>query len=76
MDFRKGNDGGDRGFDAVSPPLLLLPTIGASLPEKKKKIKPMQRMPARTMVMGFERRNERDIMAGGLGKQANRGCQS
>jgi hypothetical protein len=35
----------------------------------------MQRMPARTMVMGFERRNERDIVTCGLGRKANRGCQ-
>ena len=34
------------------------------MPEKKKTKKPMQRMPARINVIGFERRNERDMMAG------------
>lgn len=62
MDFRNGSDGGESGFDADSPPLFLL-MDGTSLPEKKKTKKPMQRMPARTRVMGFERRNERDIVA-------------
>jgi hypothetical protein len=61
---------------AVSPCPLLLPIAGASPPEKKKTKKPMHRIPARTMVMGFERRNERDMVGErGLGKKANRGCQ-
>lgn len=50
-------------MEATSPPPDLA-TEGASLPEKKKMKKPIQRIPARIMVMGFERRNERDMMAG------------
>lgn len=61
FDLRKGNDGGDSGLEATSPPLL--DTEGTSLPEKKKTKKPMQRMPARIMVMGFERLSERDMVA-------------
>ena len=60
--MRKGSDGGESGFEATSPPDLV--TDGASLSEKKKTKKPIQRIPARIMVMGFERRNERDMMAG------------
>jgi hypothetical protein len=50
--------------------------VGVSPPEKKNTIKPMHRMPARTIVMGFERRNERDIVVEEVGKKANRGCPS
>jgi hypothetical protein len=33
--------------------------MGPSLPEKKKMKKPIHKIPARTTVMGFWRRNER-----------------
>lgn len=74
MDLRNGSEGGERGFEATSPPPFLV-MDGTSVPEKKKTKKPMQRMPARIMVMGFERRNERDMVGGRLGRKANRGCQ-
>lgn len=63
FDLRKGNDGGDSGLEATSP--LPLDMEGTSLPEKKKIKNPMQRIPARIMVMGFWRRSERDMVAGG-----------
>lgn len=66
MDLRKGSEGGDKGLDAVSL-RLDLPAEGPSPPEKKKTKKPMQRMPARMMVMGLDRRKER-AMVGGQGK--------
>ncbi len=62
LDFRKGRDGGESGLDAEPPLLALFPVVGASPPEKKNMKKPMQRMPARTIVIGLERRNERDIV--------------
>jgi hypothetical protein len=73
--LRNGSDGGERGFEATSPPPFLV-RDGTSLPEKKKTKKPMHRMAARIMVMGFERRNERDIVGGRLEEKANRGCQN
>ena len=72
MDLRKGSEGGDSGLEAVSPAPAFLVNVGPSLPEKKKTKKPMQRTAARTMVMGFERRNERDMVGEELRERADR----
>jgi hypothetical protein len=65
LDLRKGSVGGDSGLEAVSPAPVFLVKVGPSLPEKKKTKKPMQRTAASTRVMGFERRNERDMVGEG-----------
>ena len=70
--MRKGSEGGDNGLEAVSPVPVFLGE-GPSPPEKKKTKKPMQRIAARMMVMGFERRNERDMVAEELRKETDRG---
>ncbi len=60
--FRKGEVGGDRGFDAAK--LCFCCAKDGVLSEegdKRKTRKPTANRPARIIVMGFVRRNDRDM---------------
>ena len=60
MDLRNGSDGGLSTLEAISP-VPFVPEGASSLEEKQNMKKPIQRMPARTKVIGFWRRNERGV---------------
>ncbi len=60
--FRKGEVGGDRGFDAADSCFCCANDEGLSEGDDKRKVrKPKANSPARMSVIGFVRRNDRDM---------------